>query len=618
MQTRILVAIVFILLLLGRVSAQRGDVNAVVGLDAERPKVAVILSGGAARGAAHVGALQALIAGGVPIDMLIGSSMGSLIAGLYAAGFDAHTLAEVVAEIDASNAAEFRFPPRGGFLDGTPLAMLIDALVEGVGVFETPVPFYPVVTELFSSEGMLTPVTSLATAVRASTSIPVLFEPVRIGDRYFYDGAMRLSVPSSLARSLGADYVIAVSADRDIPYDPGNFQANLTRIYSGMLVTINAEEKLGTDVTFDAELREFSYMDFDLAQQFVRAGADAARLALPEILVDLAALGIPLSDGRDPNRDHPLNYGWRERLVEARAAIRVRERPWSLAFDFSLVPRAVGEGVTPMPVPIGSRVRLGVDLRDGSLGPASLGMSYARSVEGGSDALEFRAGMRLGADAQAFARANVEFEGMNSFTFGVRYAPLNPWVFEVMMRVPESALDVAARWRGEGLWFDLDGRFGVAGWWRAHGTARGAVALGSSGLVLRGHLLGGSSAAVTPFAERYSVGPAILVRGLAPDSWVSPWVASGGLELALQFATSQRVLDVMRVLPWGWVFVDGALFEGEGEVLSSFTAGVGVGVDGNLFGFLPFTAGVDVGYGFTTGDWRVDLRWGPNYPNPRR
>jgi NTE family protein len=617
METRKLLAMILVILIPWSAHAQ-GEVAPQREGEATRPKVAVILSGGAARGAAHVGALQALIAGGVPIDMLIGSSMGSLIAGLYAAGFDAATLAEVVAAIDASSAAELQFPPRGGFLDGTPLAMLIDALVEGVGVYETPTPFYPVVTELFSSVGMLTPPTSLATAVRASTAIPVLFEPVWIDGRYFYDGAMRLSIPSSLAREVGADYVIAVSADRDIPYDPGNFQANLTRIYSGMLVTINAEEKLGTDVTFDAELRQFSYMDFDLAGEFIRAGAAAAQLALPGIFADLEARGIERTDGSDPNLGHPVNQGWRERLVAARAAIRVRERPWHLGFDLALAPRAVGERVTPTPVPVGSRARLGVDLRDGPLGPGSIGVSYARSIEGGSDALELRAGLRLGADADAFARVGIEFEGVNTFSFGVRYRPSTNWTVELAARMPTSALDAAVRLRGTGLWLDLDGTLAADGWWRTHATARGALALGSSGLVLRGHLLAGTSAEATPVEERFSVGPATLLRGLAPDSWVSPWVASGGVELALQFATSQQILDVMRVLPWAWVFVDGALFEAEGEASQSFTAGVGVGVDANLFGFLPFAAGLDVGYGITTGDWRVDLRFGPNYPEAQR
>lgn len=99
---------------------------------AERGRVALILSGGAARGAAHVGVIRTLVDAGVPIDFIVGTSMGSLIGGLYAAGFDAQTLAAVVDAVDPSGAGELLLPPRGGFLDATPLAMMIDALTGGI------------------------------------------------------------------------------------------------------------------------------------------------------------------------------------------------------------------------------------------------------------------------------------------------------------------------------------------------------------------------------------------------------------------------------------------------------------------------------------------------------
>ena len=125
-----------------------GAARSAAGLEEPGGRVALILSGGAARGAAHVGVVQVLREAGVPIDLVIGTSMGALVGGLYAAGFDAHTLADVVVEVDPTAAAELLSPPRGGLLDGAPLAILLDALVLGMRTDATPLPFYPVVVDL--------------------------------------------------------------------------------------------------------------------------------------------------------------------------------------------------------------------------------------------------------------------------------------------------------------------------------------------------------------------------------------------------------------------------------------------------------------------------------------
>lgn len=585
-------------------------------------RVALVLGGGAARGTAHVGVIRALTDAGVPIDMILGTSMGSLIGGLYAAGFEVEVLADVVAQVDPTGAAELLLPPRGGILDLQPLAILLDGLLQGRALADTVIPFYPVVIDLFTGEPQAAPPAPLADAIRASTAIPVLFDPVPIGDRYYYDGGLKQTIPASLARALGARYVIAVDVTREIPYQPTNVQANLSRVFVSIVEEYNREELAGTDVVLDPGLRDDTYMDFDRSADFVRAGEAVARAELPRILADLEALGIALRPAGDPNAGHPINDGWRERLALARREVAVRPRPWNLGFDLALDPVARGERVTPAPAPVGSRVRLGVELRDGPLGRGSVGASYARSVTGGTDALQVRAAVRLDPDWDLFARGDVELAGGSVVRAGVRWRPAPAWELEAALRLPRPAVDGALRWRGEGVALEAAGAAGVDGWFRGHLEARAAFAAldpAWAAWELRARTFGGLASAATPTADRFSVGPATGLRGAAPDVWAATAVGVGNLEIARRLGDNQAVLEAALIAPWAWAFADAAAFDaGAGAPGSAWAFGVGGGLEGSLFGFVPFYLGIDLAYGLPSARWSLGLRTGPSYPAPLR
>lgn len=582
-------------------------------------RVGLILSGGAARGAAHVGVLQVLREAGVPIDFVIGTSMGALIGGLYAAGFDARTLAEVVVEVDPTGAAEFLIPPRGGLLDGAPLALLLDALVEGMSTSATPIDFYPVVVDLATSTAEVAPDAPLADAIRASTAIPVLLDPVAIDGRYFYDGAIRQSVPSALARTLGADYVIAVWFDREVPFEPEDVQANFARIYIGMLSTLNAGGREGTDVLLDPNLRTNTYMDFALAADFVRAGRRVAEEALPKIIADLARLEIAVATPGDPNVGRPINDGWRERLAAAQRAVVVRDRPWHLDFAVGLAPQEWGERVTPAPVPASSRVRVGVNVGGGVFGGATLGVRYARSVTGGSDVVGLGAAWRASYALEPFAAADLDLAGDLEARLGVRLRPGPEWTWTAALTWPGPTVIAAAALRHEGLWLDGEVERGLAAaWTRAHVEARAALAapdghpLAAFELHLRA--LAGATSSGLPASERFSVGPAIGLRTVGPDAFTAERVATGSVELAWRLGPARPIAEAALITPSVWAFADGARFAGPGAAAGAWGVGVGAGVRGSLFGFVPFDVGVDVGYGHPTGTWRVAVRGAPRYP----
>jgi NTE family protein len=580
--------------------------------------VALILRGGAARGAAHVGVIRTLVDAGVPIDFIVGTSMGSLIGGLYAAGFDAETLAAVVEAVDPSGAGELLIPPRGGFLDARPLAMLIDALTGGMPLASTPVAFYPMVTDILSNEPSIAPMASLGTAIQASTGIPVLFAPVEHEGSYYYDGAIWLPIPVALARELGAAYVITSTADRDVPYAPGDVQANFSRLYVSLLRAVTAESKLGSDVTLDPLLLNDSYMDFGRSADFVRAGERVSLAELPRILTDLEALGIPLRAGGDPNAGDPINDGWRERLTAARQAVAVRDRPWNLGFDLAFSP-AASERVTPAPARIASRLRFGVDLRDGFLGSGTVGASYARSVTGGDDALVLRAGYRLDAAWTAAARADV---GLGDGAWTIRpvltWSPAPGLDFGLALRLPEAALELDAAWSTRGLALEAHVAHAPAdGWWRGHLDARGAVAPAdpaASAWTVRGRALLGTSSPTTPEAERFSVGPAIGLRGVPPDAWVTPTIGLASIEVARSLTDTLQVLDAALLTPSAWGFIDGAVFDDGGTARTAWSLGVGAGIEGALFGIVPLGVGFDLGYGVGSRTWFLGWRLGTHTP----
>ena len=123
-----------------------------VGTPEGRPRVALVLSGGAARGAAHVGVLQELVAAGIPIDMIVGTSIGAIVGGLYAAGFAADELPELLVFVDPTTTARSQLPLRGGVLDNAPLGRILAALFEDRWVADTRIPFRGIVTDLLTGE----------------------------------------------------------------------------------------------------------------------------------------------------------------------------------------------------------------------------------------------------------------------------------------------------------------------------------------------------------------------------------------------------------------------------------------------------------------------------------
>ncbi len=186
------------------------------GARGRRGKVGVVLGAGAARGWAHIGALQELSALGLKPDVVVGSSIGSLVGGCYAAGrlemLEAFarslTRRRLFGLIDFSLAG-------GGLIGGERLRVKLDAELGGLRIEDLPIRFAGVATQIGSGHEIWLRRGALVEAIRASYALPGLFEPVKVDGRWLFDGAIVNPVPVSVARALGAERVIALNISSD-------------------------------------------------------------------------------------------------------------------------------------------------------------------------------------------------------------------------------------------------------------------------------------------------------------------------------------------------------------------------------------------------------------------
>lgn len=252
--------------------------------EGSRPKIAIVLGGGAARGFSHIGLIQAFEENGIPIDMIVGTSMGSIVGGLYAAGFSTGDLQYIMDHTDYATLFDLSFPPHGGVVDAHRFGVFLDTLFEGKEFGALKVPFYAVITNLANGEEVALNEGPVSKAILASMSIPVLFPPVEIAGKYFVDGGMKNAVPVNVARRLGADVVIGVDVKKELKkldYDSllNNLQLTMYFMIDGYVQQIEplADVIIVPDVKFD------SYMEYDRVDYFIQKGYEAAQKAMPRI-----------------------------------------------------------------------------------------------------------------------------------------------------------------------------------------------------------------------------------------------------------------------------------------------------------------------------------------------
>ncbi len=255
------------------------------------PRIGLALGGGAARGFAHIGVIQVLEEAGIRPSLVVGTSAGSLVAALYASGKTGVQLQHVAEVMEEATFADWTLPIFSrGMLRGEALARYVSAQVNGRVIEAMALPLGIVATDLNSGQGMLFQRGDTATAVRASSAVPALFQPVRISGRDYVDGGLVSPVPVRYARQMGAELIIAV----DISDAPEGNAANdtlqiLLQTFSIMGKSINNFELRDADVVVRPLLAGVASSDFAARRRSIEAGRVAMRSALPQLRAALQA-----------------------------------------------------------------------------------------------------------------------------------------------------------------------------------------------------------------------------------------------------------------------------------------------------------------------------------------
>lgn len=297
-----------------------------------RPRIGLVLSGGGARGLAHVGVLKVLERERVPVDVIAGTSMGAIIGGLYASGMSAETLERELLKVDwdalfANRVAREELPKRRkeddfevaaalelGLRDGElriPLGTLssrgLESLlrrytlpVRGIASFDRlPTPFRAVATDMESGQPRVLSEGDLALALRSSMSVPGVFAPTEVGGRILGDGGLVDNLPVEVARAMGADVVIAVNIGTPIAgRETLGSLVGVTAQMIAILTEQNVQRSLSAltrrDLLIAPQLGALSSADFGRMREFVQLGELQARaqvVQLADYAVDAESYG---------------------------------------------------------------------------------------------------------------------------------------------------------------------------------------------------------------------------------------------------------------------------------------------------------------------------------------
>lgn len=253
-------------------------------------RIGLALGGGAARGFAHIGVIKALESQGIQVDVIAGTSAGSVVGAMYAAGYNGFTLQKLALEMDEATISDWSLPlfsKSSGVLKGEALQSYVNKLVGQVPIERLKKPFGAVAADLSTGAPILFRSGNTGQAVRASSAVPGVFQPVRINDRQYVDGGVVSPVPVRFAREMGADFVIAVNISSPPEQSPTSSVDVLLQTFTIMGQSINQFELKLADVVIKPELPGMKSNDFAGRNLAILAGERAAMALMPEIKAKL-------------------------------------------------------------------------------------------------------------------------------------------------------------------------------------------------------------------------------------------------------------------------------------------------------------------------------------------
>lgn len=247
-------------------------------------KIALVLGAGAAKGFAHVGVLKVLETHRIPIDMVVGTSAGSLVGALHAYGYSAYQIQSLSLSLSKDDLFDLVLPDNG-FIKGERLQNYVNRLVRNTPIENLRIPFYAIATDIQTGEEVGFATGNTGMAVRASCSIPGIFQPVRIYGRTYVDGGVVSPVAVEFAKKQGADVVIAVDISSGVNTTPptGTIETILQAVE--IMYSRIAENQLRqAEVVIRPRVRHIASSDLSKRHEAILEGEKAALDAVPKII----------------------------------------------------------------------------------------------------------------------------------------------------------------------------------------------------------------------------------------------------------------------------------------------------------------------------------------------
>lgn len=254
------------------------------------PTIGLALSGGSAKGFAHIGVIKALEKAGIPIDYIAGTSMGALVGAYYAARKDIDEMEKIALGVDRKQMLQLIDLAFGsGIIGGEKVYGFFESHLRGITFEKCRVPIRIVATDLKTAEPVVFRDGELLPAVRASISLPIIFAPITHRGLLLADGGLAMPLPARIVQDMGADIVIAVNVlahknayIEEIKGVRGLFSLASASIDIMMRNLAERDERLA-DIVIEPDTSAFSSYQYDQARQFIEIGEEAGRQALPRI-----------------------------------------------------------------------------------------------------------------------------------------------------------------------------------------------------------------------------------------------------------------------------------------------------------------------------------------------
>jgi NTE family protein len=247
----------------------------------QKKGVGLALGGGAARGFAHIGVLKVLQEEGIPVTSVAGTSAGSIIGAAFCAGLSWDRILEESRSFDWGALTSLKFP-RMGFLSLGRLEHVLDRILGGARFEDLSIPFAAIAVDIVSGDELVIRQGAVASAVRASCSIPGIFEPTNLDGRMLVDGGLRNDVPADVTRALGARFVIGVNLNSSsVHSQPPRGILDVIHYSFDILLRHSSQGGLGdADIVISPALEDIGYRELGKIDELVLRGEASTREAL--------------------------------------------------------------------------------------------------------------------------------------------------------------------------------------------------------------------------------------------------------------------------------------------------------------------------------------------------